>query len=322
MNNESLVMRRGQKNSISRGQKVDAQSKTESSAKVQSKKVEKEEPLQVYLTPGYEPRPPRITKNGKRKGRPPGSKTSARKKAIRKHTKNGKARLITPAELKQAHNGYNVMKHGSGIEVNLDGSQVDENVPEVEVEDYYADFDRIDKLEDERKHDLTGHRRPRFTKKMLQQVSMLSMLGATNEQIAIFFGKDMQTIDRWMSRYPEFREARQRGGMEADMKVAASVYMRATGFHYTEEELKYVNKEWLLFKVRKYSVPDTSAQQFWLKNRQRNNWADLRKVEHGGTVTQEHKRVEELDVKRLSEKAQKLLFEITKEQMTDGTRSN
>ena len=66
----------------------------------------------------------------------------------------------------------------------------------------------------------------------------------------------------------------------SDAKVIRSLYQRATGYEYTEEKkiveydkdgnLKPVKVE----KTTKHVPPDVGAQCFWLKNRQRDRWAD------------------------------------------------
>ena len=164
--------------------------------------------------------------------------------------------------------------------------------------------------------------RPMFSVEVLDQVTELSMLGATNAQLALFFGRSAMTIDGWLRKYPEFIEARKRGGIIADMKASGSLFKRGNGFYYEEEEMKYVNKKWVTFMVKKYCIPDTTALIFWLKNRQRELWTDVHRVQHGGTINHEHQNVEDIDVTKLSEKAQKVLFEIANAQLTDGTRNN
>lgn len=170
--------------------------------------------------------------------------------------------------------------------------------------------------------ELHNGQRPMFTLEVLDQIEMLGQLGATDDQIAMFFGKTSQAIANWGRRYPEFVEARKRGGIVADMQMAGSLFKRGNGFYYEEEEMKYVEKKWQKFSVKKYCIPDTTALIFWLKNRQRELWTDVHKVQYGGSVEHLHKKVEDVDVTQLSKQAQDALFEIANAQLTDGIRDN
>ncbi len=48
------------------------------------------------------------------------------------------------------------------------------------------------------------------------EVERLCMLGASNVQIADFFGVSKQSIDSWRTKYPEFFEAMRRGKARAE----------------------------------------------------------------------------------------------------------
>ena len=70
----------------------------------------------------------------------------------------------------------------------------------------------------------------------------MCLLGATDLQLADFFGICEKTLNNWKGQDPEFLQSVKAGKVEADAAVAASLYERAIG-------------------------GDTTAMIFWLKNR-------------------------------------------------------
>ncbi len=108
----------------------------------------------------------------------------------------------------------------------------------------------------------------------------LAAMGATNEEIADAMGVSKRTIIRWAKEHESFGKALAEGKGVSDAKVIRSLYQMATGYEYTEEKriveydtdgnVKPVRVE----KTIKHVQPSVAAQCFWLKNRQRDRWAD------------------------------------------------
>jgi hypothetical protein len=171
---------------------------------------------------------------------------------------------------------------------------------------------------------LSGKRGPKvkFSDEQIKATEMLAKLGATNAQLSTYFNVDISTIVRWIQKYKIFRDARKRGGMDADMKVVDALFQRATGYDYDEQELKFINNQWTTVQVRKHVPPDAKLIVFWLSKRQREQWAITKQVEVGGTVTHQHKGIEDLDTSVLTKKTQKMLYEIANEQLAEGGRDN
>lgn len=109
---------------------------------------------------------------------------------------------------------------------------------------------------------------------MPQRAYKLCLLGLTNEQLATAFGVRMPTIEYWLAHKPEFREAVENGRRVADSNVAESLYIKATGFHYTEKQVKVTGDDKEVTTTTKYLPPDAKAAIFWLKNRDRERWSD------------------------------------------------
>ncbi len=114
------------------------------------------------------------------------------------------------------------------------------------------------------------------------QAEKLTKLGATDDQLADFFGVSQQTVNAWKNVYPEFLEALKLGKDEADKRVEQSLYKRALG--YEQDAVKIFMpagaSEPIYAPYREKVQPDTTAAIFWLKNRKKSDWRDRQEVEH------------------------------------------
>lgn len=120
----------------------------------------------------------------------------------------------------------------------------------------------------------------KFQEVFVEQAEKLAILGATDEEVALFFEVSRDTVYEWKKVHPEFSDALKKGKEIADMKVAESLFKRATGFEVTEQEdVMYKGKKETLKKVRQIP-PETLAAIFWLKNRRPNEWRDKREVDN------------------------------------------
>jgi hypothetical protein len=104
------------------------------------------------------------------------------------------------------------------------------------------------------------------------------LLGATETQIAEFYGTDIDTWLYWKKHSAPLRDAMLKGGALADAQVAAAMHKRATGYEFKREKV-VVNKDGHgeIVMYDEHIPPDTSAGKFWLTNRAP-NWSD--KTEH------------------------------------------
>ncbi len=178
-----------------------------------------------------------------------------------------------------------------------------------------------------------------FSEDMLPKIEMLSQLGATNKQIAGFFDIKQDTFENWQRKYPKVKEAKKQGGIQADMKVASSLYKRAIGFKYLEEEwieegirdkdgvmiedLKRIRRR----VTEKHVIPDVKAATHWLRNRQRDIWTEAPyRVENYIKGRIDHQinplPVSDVEIKMLPIEAQDALFELGIMQLKKGQRNN
>lgn len=118
------------------------------------------------------------------------------------------------------------------------------------------------------------------------QAQKLCRLGATDAEVADFFGVDVATVHRWKHLHPEFCDALKIGKDEADARVERSLYHRAIG--YKQEAVKIfmpAGAEAPVYAPYTEVVgPDTTAAIFWLKNRKKGDWRDRQEIEHSGSL--------------------------------------
>jgi hypothetical protein len=116
-----------------------------------------------------------------------------------------------------------------------------------------------------------------------RQTQLLCELGATDAEIAEFFGVTRATITNWKAAHPAFLSALKAGKAEADDRVERSLYHKAIG--YTFDAVKIFMPAGAPGPVyapyKEHMPPDTTACIFWLKNRRQQQWRDVHKHEHG-----------------------------------------
>lgn len=140
----------------------------------------------------------------------------------------------------------------------------------------------------------------------VKQAQALCKLGATDAELADFFGVSVRTIYAWQSKYNEFLQALKAGKDEADDRVERSLYQRAIGYEYDAVKIFNASGDPLVVPYREKCPPDTTAAIFWLKNRRKDKWRDVQQHEHGGVGDFDRMSVDELR-EYVSREAQELL---------------
>lgn len=123
----------------------------------------------------------------------------------------------------------------------------------------------------------------KYKEEFAEQAYKLCLLGATDKQLADFFGIDEATLNRWKDKYTEFCESLKAGKDQADAVIAQSLYHRAKG--YSHNAVKFFANNGIVTDQADYIEhypPDTTACIFWLKNRQRDKWRDKTENEISG----------------------------------------
>lgn len=124
----------------------------------------------------------------------------------------------------------------------------------------------------------------KFKPDFAKQAQKLCELGATDADLADFFGVTTMTIWRWSGTHAEFCYALKDGKDRADAKVERSLYQRAIGFEHDAVKIMQYEGQPVIVPYREKVAPDTTACIFWLKNRRRDQWRDKQDVEHSGSL--------------------------------------
>ena len=117
------------------------------------------------------------------------------------------------------------------------------------------------------------------------QAAKLCALGATDADLAGFFGVTETTVNNWKLAHQTFLESLRRSKDDLDAKVEHSLARRALGWKQKAVKIT-VHAESGHTTVTPYveRFPgDTTAMIFWLKNRQPERWRDRSTVEHDVT---------------------------------------
>lgn len=109
--------------------------------------------------------------------------------------------------------------------------------------------------------------------------------GLTNSELAKRMGTSVSTLRRWRNKSAAIDCAVKEGKEIPDARVEDSLFQRAVGMSYTET--KTVTKDILIDGIEaenlkqvetveytKYALPDTTAQIFWLRNRNPKRWSN------------------------------------------------
>lgn len=109
------------------------------------------------------------------------------------------------------------------------------------------------------------------------------MQGLTNEEMSKRLDINPDTWYRYMKEHEILSELVQASKSVMDTKVENALLKTALGYEYEEiktiiEEDKNGKKRTRIEKTKKYMPPNPTAQAFWLKNRQPEQWNDRREI--------------------------------------------
>lgn len=120
----------------------------------------------------------------------------------------------------------------------------------------------------------------KYKEEYVEQAYNYCLLGAIDEQLAVFFDVSVTTLNTWKELYPDFLASIKKGKEIADLEVTQSLKKRASGMKLK----KQVVKDGGIIELEDEIPPDTAAMIFWLKNRQPKIWRDKQDVEHSGKL--------------------------------------
>lgn len=105
-----------------------------------------------------------------------------------------------------------------------------------------------------------------------EQVYKLCLLGATDVEIADFFGVTERTINNWKIDFPNFFQSMKRGKIIADADIAESLHKRAIGYSCPDVHISNYQGEITITDITKHYPPETAAMKLWLLNRRPKDW--------------------------------------------------
>lgn len=122
----------------------------------------------------------------------------------------------------------------------------------------------------------TSGRAARYRVTYLEQARKLAAMGAVDSEIADFFAISTRQLIRWKLEHPAFAEATRVGEAAADDRVERSLYQKAVGYYYTEQQAIKIkiqekagtfHEEVVVVDVERFMPPQGNADLTWLRQR-------------------------------------------------------
>lgn len=139
----------------------------------------------------------------------------------------------------------------------------------------------------------------------LKEIGQMAANGATEEEIAEKLGVAYSTFRGYKQKHDELRGVLLTSKELADLNVEAALYRRAEGYKTREvtreRRLNRQTGEYELIEtkvVEKEVPPDTTAIQFWLKNRKPEEWREHQSIAIAGMAEEQSKLAELLRQRR------------------------
>jgi len=129
----------------------------------------------------------------------------------------------------------------------------------------------------------------KWNKSMIARAFFLATEGFTDHKIAIALGVHKETIYYWKRTKPEFEEALKKGKDKWDDQVEQAMLESAVGYTHTDIHVS-TTKDGKVIEtpITKYYPPNVTAGIFWLKNRRRDKWADVHRLDQNVNINLAH----------------------------------
>jgi len=119
----------------------------------------------------------------------------------------------------------------------------------------------------------------KFKPEYAKQAAKLCELGATDIELADFFGVNVTTIYEWRNQNVAFSKAVIAGKEMADARVERAFYNRAVGYTFDTEKIFQFQGDIIRAPSREHVPPDAGAALNWLKNRNPDKWRDKQEID-------------------------------------------
>ena len=118
---------------------------------------------------------------------------------------------------------------------------------------------------------MTG-RPTKYKAEYAKQAAKLCELGATDMDLADFFGVEVRTVYRWKVRHKPFSQALSASKGGYDARVERAVALRAIGYSHPDVDIRVIEGKVVITQITKHYPPDTKAALAWLYNRKAVDW--------------------------------------------------
>lgn len=103
--------------------------------------------------------------------------------------------------------------------------------------------------------------------------------GLSQKELCKRLGISKTSLEKYKNEHTDFASLLKRGRVDQVKEVSNALYKAATGYYYTVDEVHKVKladggETLQVVKVTKFKGPETAAMCFFLKNKDRANWAD------------------------------------------------
>src|SRR5262245_50257163 len=139
----------------------------------------------------------------------------------------------------------------------------------------------MERVERKVKHNRIGAPTKYNAELMPRVAKFMCERGATMAELADAFQVSSATLYKWLNQYPELHDAVQVGVDTFNPRVERALAERAIGFFVTlREEVRDPETGKVLAPAqRQYYPPDPTSMIFFLKNRMRENYKDVHRID-------------------------------------------
>ena len=102
----------------------------------------------------------------------------------------------------------------------------------------------------------------------------------SNDQIAKNIGISPKTLYSWMNKYPEIKDAIEKGKEVVVAEIENALFKSAVGYWTEEITTDELGAE--VKRVKKFVPPNPTSAIFALKNLDKDNWRDQQNINHSG----------------------------------------
>ncbi len=125
----------------------------------------------------------------------------------------------------------------------------------------------------------------KYKSEFVGQAADLCKNGATDRELAEFFKVSESTLNLWKVKHSEFSESVKVAKTVADERVVSSLYRKAVGYSSEDVHISNYQGAITITPIIKHYPPDATAAIFWLKNRDPEEWRDVKAIEHSGHIS-------------------------------------